>query len=130
MDINGVNVGYSRVEEIREGMGKVIYNFSNYDTRSDGGTNGDPGTDILFFSSVTSYFWERGNPLSVEVQDNNQKIIKREIFDYNYDHIQKSQVSAQKVIPLICDPDDPDDDYTPVDFFYNIISKPFTLREK
>ncbi|MDR7131626.1 hypothetical protein J2X69_003990 [Algoriphagus sp. 4150] len=126
LDVNGSNLGYSRVTESVSGGGKTVYNFTNYDTRPDGGTNGDPDADLLFFTSVTSFFWERGNPSITEVFDEGGKLLSREIFEYNYDHPVKQEVSGDKRIPIEC----PGGTYAPTNFLYKIISKPFTVKEK
>ena len=35
LDVNGIQIGYSRVEEATPGSGKLVYNFTNYDTNPD-----------------------------------------------------------------------------------------------
>jgi len=134
-DLNGSYIGYSRVEETTSVGGKTVYSFTNYNTNPD-----IPATSTIIFSdgvgfgfegttNSTSFFWERGNPLSIIIYNNQNQIVSEEKFEYIFNHPNKTQISAQKTT-LLSSRCGSDNDWIRYDTEYNIISRPFTLRKK
>ncbi|MFD2034503.1 hypothetical protein ACFSKL_06870 [Belliella marina] len=126
LDVNGVNVGYSRVVEKVVGKGKTVSHYTNYDTRPDGGTNENHEVDVLFLSSVTPYFWERGNLRKTEIYDNNDKAILFETIHYDYTLPVKRTLSAYSSIPVFCN----GNNFASHRFNYEIVSKPLVIEFK
>ncbi|PZX59327.1 hypothetical protein LV84_01358 [Algoriphagus ratkowskyi] len=125
-DLNGANIGYSRVEEIIEGKGKTIYEFTNYDDHPDIDAAGNATSGEPPFVSVTSKFWERGNVKKVTMKDLNNRILTQDSYEYTFNHPEKSVVTGEKSLYLqqYCSQGDL------LVGTYQIISKPFTLQKK
>ncbi len=128
-DLNGAHVGYSRVEEVIEGKGKSIYEFTNYDEHPDIDPFGDATGSEPPFVSVTSKFWERGNMSKVTVEDIDGRILSREIYEYDFNHPEKASASGRKRLPLKIK-QEPGCYQNGLQGTYQIISKPFTLKKK
>lgn len=129
-DVNGAHIGYSTVEEELEGKGKTVYTFTNYDTYPDLDPEGNVENGSPPFVSLTSRFWERGNPLSIVVMDLQNKVISRNSFEYTFDHRAKKQVRGSKSLTMeyFCSILDQGRDTKTGE--YTVVSQPFTLRKK
>lgn len=128
-DVNGLHVGYSRVEESSPGKGKVVSTFSNYDTRPDQ-SSGDPVFDVPPFASMSSRFWERGNLLSRLVLTDQNHPVTRESFEYNYNIPAKKTISGSKSMRIDYNGCGFGSGYIAVQGFYDVVSRPFTLARK
>jgi hypothetical protein len=76
-DLNGVHVGYSRVEEIVSGNGRKEYFFTNFVSNPD---VKDPGT-----GEVSDFSWQRGNLLNERAFNESGRMLSTQNIEYNTD---------------------------------------------
>lgn len=90
-DMSGVYIGYSKVEEVIEGNGRIEYYFTNFDSNPN---YRDPNTNY-----VTDLFWERGNLYQVRTYDDQNNILTEQLTEYSYNLPNKRSLNYQEVIP-------------------------------
>lgn len=129
LDLNGVSVGYSRIEETTTpANGKVIHTYTNYDTNPDLTSGGTAGADSPPFASVGSLFWERGNPIRVSVYNQANQLLSEEVFEYTFNHANKKQVTGSKTLTVPYSGCGSTGSVS-VSSSYIIYSRPFTLKK-
>jgi hypothetical protein len=129
LDVNGVNVGYSRVEESETGKGKTVYSFTNYDTYPDEVLSGSADYNAPPFSSITSRFWERGNLTNLSVYSQEGNILSSSIYEYHFSHPDKKVVLGSKSASISFNGCGLGSGSSSISSSYKIVSKPFTLKK-
>jgi hypothetical protein len=129
LDVNGVHIGYSRIEESTPGNGKVVYTFTNYDTNPDINYTSQGGFEGPPFASTTSLFWERGNPVTVNsLTDQNQPVLD-EIFEYTFNHPNKKVITGTKSMRVDFQGCGYGSGWASVSASYQVISRPLTTKK-
>jgi hypothetical protein len=84
-DLNGVYVGYSKVEESVSGSGKSVYHFTNFDSHPD---YIDPATSV-----ISDYSWKRGHLIQAKVFTQQNSLLSSQINEYGLEEANRRQIN-------------------------------------
>jgi hypothetical protein len=89
-DAEGINIGYSRVEETISGKGKTIYTFTNFDSH--------PNV-VEQNNYVSDYSWKRGKLIDTKIYSASNNLLTSQSFEYDFDQPNKKIVSWTRTFP-------------------------------
>lgn len=89
-DTEGVNVGYSRVEEQIPSSGKIIYTFTNFDSHPN-----QPDAN----NYVSDFSWKRGKLIETKVISESGTILSSQLNEYDFDLTDKKTLKWKQVFP-------------------------------
>jgi hypothetical protein len=123
-DLNGVYIGYTRVEDGVSATGKTVYYFSNFDSPAYADAK-DPNTGF-----VSDFSWKRGNLLFSKVFAENGNLLSTQSFEYDFNLTNRASLNWEHDIYWSWSCSASTYNPSPYRYAYTTISRPVILKKQ